>query len=199
METNCFNLPVSFIRQFCFCRRIPYLQIGVGINPPKAGWVSKGIDMHLEIDRLMQRRNLSRLGIDGEYDLMQEVSLCSEKLKMHGVCDGYVQSKDGRIIIPFEIKSNVNASLGRGEVLQLCAYSMLLEEKLGVFINVGMLLYGKRSKLVKVIISPELRNQVLNIVKKIEEDICVGIMPDTDATEAKCAQCEFFNFCADRF
>ena len=198
-ETNCFSLPVSFIRQFCFCRRIPYLQLGMGINPPKAGWVQKGVEDPIQIERLMKRRRLSRLGMEGDCSLVQEVMLRSDKLDLHGVCDGYIRASGSERIIPFEIKSNESTSAGQGEILQLCAYAMLLEERLGVSVDVGFLLYGKKSKALEIKISDELRRQVRTIAEQVESDIRKGLMPPTSATEAKCFQCEFLNFCADRF
>ncbi len=194
-----FSLPVSYLRQFCFCRRIPYFQIVLGINPPKSGWVSNGIRCHADIEKLMKRRSLSRFVGEEEYLLEQEVSLASRRLRLNGICDGYISSKDKKVIVPFEIKQSSRESPGRGEKIQLCAYALLLEEMFGVEIQFGFLFFGEKSKAFNIYISPELRSQVISIRNTIEKDLTAGTMPETDATEAKCAQCEFFNFCADRF
>ena len=72
MDMNQFNLPVSMLRQYCFCPRIPYFYIARNITPVEKEWMSQGIEEHKRQEMLSKRRNLSRFGIStiGKFLLM---------------------------------------------------------------------------------------------------------------------------------
>lgn len=199
METKSFNIPISLIRQHCFCRRIPYFVLALGVNPPKSGWVTKGKEQHQEIERLLKRRKLQWASPEDNFLIKYEVPLYSQKIRMHGICDGYIYSNNNISIVPFEIKSNESPRINQGEILQLCAYAMLLEERYNILIKKGFLLYGSRTSHKEVLFTPDLRKKTLSIRNTIEDDINQGLIPITDANNSKCSQCEFMNFCADRF
>lgn len=199
MRTESFNLPVSYLRQFCFCRRIPYFLLVFGVNPPKPRWVDDGIHCHRILAGLMKRRDLSASVGSRRYNLKQEIPLESQSLGLRGVCDGCIFSDDGENIYPYEIKISSKNSLARGEKVQLCAYAMILEELFDKHIYFGFLFFGVKTKSFKILMTDDLRSQVLTVRDSILNDVQKGVMPDSDATEAKCSQCEFFNYCADRF
>lgn len=196
--TSSFSVPVSLIRQYCFCCRIPFFSLTQNINPPKSGWVQKGQKTHIGVENLMKRRDLSRLGLCKPYELKQEVSLSSPQLHIHGICDGYIQTQNPIRLFPFDIKSNPYRKPSRGEIHQLCAYAMLLEESRATRIDTCFLLLGRKSDAYTVMITDQLRAQTLEIIERIIKDCELSVLPDSDANVAKCAQCEFINFCGDR-
>lgn len=191
-----FNIPISMIRQFVFCRRIPFYYLARGLKPAEQPWVKQGCDFHKKTEMLQKRRNLSRFGLNEEFKLFSEKSLYSEDLGIHGICDGYLVTQNE--VIPLEFKLQDNMSFGKGAELQLCAYGMILQESLGRNIKKGFVLYGEKGKTFKVDFSQEKINEVITIVSHIKNDRNKGLIPSSTATAKQCSQCEFSNFCADR-
>lgn len=168
------------------------------LNPPKSGWVERGKKAHIDIERLMKRRDLARIGLSKLYNLKQEISLSSEKLHIHGICDGFIETKDPKHFFPFEIKSSPTPQPSRSAALQLCAYAMMLEEHLGSQIKTGFILCGIKTKVYPIQLNEQIREETISCINRIIEDCDLSIVPDSDANEGKCSQCEFLNFCADR-
>ena len=82
--------------------------------------------MHQRIEQLLKRRDLTKLTSGRSYRLKTEVPLYSPDAPFHGICDAVLELEDGTYI-PLEIKSG-NASPHTGEIIQLCAYAVLLEQ-----------------------------------------------------------------------
>ena len=101
-------------------------------------------------------------------------------------------------MIPLEFKlSEVSPPMGAR--LQLAAYAMLLEYQEKRKISRGFVLYGQKGHSLEVIVDIKLRAEVLTVANLIREACKKAIVPHTAATESQCAQCEYQNFCADRF
>ena len=141
-SSNRESLPVSYIRQFCFCPRIPFLSVFLEIKPPSPLWVQDGVDFH-------------------------------EKAAMLVASSGHI--------------------------LQLTGYAILLEEKFQREVKQGFILYGKKGKSLRVEFTEERKKKVIEIAQKIISSFETGLLPDSPATSAQCGQCEFLNFCGDRF
>ena len=93
------------------------------------------------------------------------------------------------------ISDNYNISdieNGKNEVI-------VYEQMTGKEINSGYILFGKKAKVSEVTIDERLKATVLNIVSEIHNTIESSLLPLSSSSENKCCQCEFFNFCADRF
>ena len=65
-SSNRESLPVSYIRQFCFCPRIPFLSVFLEIKPPSPLWVQDGVDFHEKAAMLQKRRKLSKFNLSGK-------------------------------------------------------------------------------------------------------------------------------------
>ncbi len=191
-----FNIPVSMIRQFYFCRRIPYFHLLRELTVPNNAWVNQGISHHEKVQMLLKRRNLEKFGVDKTGTLHTQEKLYDDSLKLYGTCDGYIQTGD--TVIPLEFKTHESIKFIHGSELQLMAYGLLLEKRYCCKIERGFILYGSKGKLHEVIFREELREKVINTVITIENDYKNSLIPQTDASIKKCAQCEFYNFCGDR-
>ena len=86
-----------------------------------------------------------------------------------------------------------------GVKIQLCAYVMCCEEKYNISINRGFIIYGRKGQTYEICIDEKLRIKTIEVVGKIKKIIDTEILPDSTAEAKKCCQCEFFNFCADRY
>ena len=196
MVIDSFNMPVSMIRQYCFCPRIPFFYIARQLMPIAGTWVEQGIKFHEKTEMLQKRRNLSKLGITDKFSLENEINLNSDSLHMHGVCDSIIKTQNE--IFPLEFKMQEHLLQHEGSELQLCAYAMLLEEQFCIDIQYGFILYGSKGKFRQVIFSKDKRDKIKSIISSIFRDCSGGFLPATASTEKQCSQCEFLNFCADR-
>ena len=96
------SIPISLIRQYCFCPRIPFFYLVYGISPELKPWVEEGLSFHERMSVLQRRRNLSSVRFD-EGRFVPHVDVKSELLKFHGRVDGVFFFNSGDIC-PIEFK-----------------------------------------------------------------------------------------------
>ena len=197
MDTDSFSVPVSLLRQYAFCPRIPFFYLIRNLHPPFRPWVKQGLGFHEKTQMLAKRRNLSRFGLAGAFTLEADVALKSETLHLHGICDAVLTLASGQMV-PLEFKMKENCNLFYGSDLQLTAYAMLLEELRGQPVPFGFLLFGSKGKTLRIEFSEEIREKVRVITQKILTDCEEALMPSTAASDKQCSQCEYLNFCNDR-
>lgn len=185
------------LRQYCFCPRIPYFYLVRALQPYEQLWVKQGVDEHERQQMLMNRRNLSRFDIKSDGVIKNTVELYGEKLNLHGICDAVLETSSEVAILEF--KNTSNNKVTAGTAVQLTAYAMLYEEQFHKPVRRGFVLYGTKAKSIEIVFNPELRQKTINIKNCILEIIKHAYIPDSSADEKKCGQCEFINFCADRF
>ena len=131
------------------------------------------------------------------FDFLKISSYTTIAWDFHGICDGAIFTENE--VIPLEFKlSEVSPPMGAR--LQLAAYAMLLEyqEKIKYQGDFDAFMARKVHTL-EVIVDIKLRAEVLTVANLIRKACKKAIVPHTAATESQCAQCEYQNFCADRF
>ena len=199
MDMNQFNLPISMLRQYCFCPRIPFFYLVRQLQPIEQPWIQSGLEEHNRQKILQKRRNLSRYGIkmENDWEIHSNIELFSDKLHIHGICDAVVKCSSKTFILEF--KNSESVSDNTGARIQLAAYSMVYEDIYGVELTEGFIIYGAKAKTFKVSIDQSIRKKVIDIRDEIFASMKSGILPVSSAAEKKCSQCEFFNFCADRY
>lgn len=195
-DTKLFNVPVSMLRQYCFCPRIPFFYLLRGLQPSAPPWTKQGDHYHRREVMLEKRRKLSRFGVSQEnFRIIHEVKLYNADLGFHGICDAVIFA--GEQIVPLEFKI-AEAKPERGAILQLTAYAMLLEAREKRPIPKAFVLYGSRGKTLEVQITTEQKSAVMNVADTIRNSCDSALLPATTASDRQCSQCEFLNFCADR-
>lgn len=192
---NLYKLPIHLIRQYLFCPRVVYfLEV---LNIPKATpiWVKEGESHHKKQAELFKRRTLMRFGLE-EAEFKSNVSLSCEEFKFYGICDGLIISQKN--IYPVEIKLH-GSKPTKAQRMQLIAYGILAEKRFGKVFDLGFILYEKNGKTIPININDIDKSEVVNIVDEIIEMIQFGRLPHSSADDEKCTQCEFENYCNDRF
>ena len=199
MDMKQFSLPVSMLRQYCFCPRICYFYLIRQLKPQSPIWTQQGLDEHQRQEMLLSRRNLTKYGIrsEGKISIQYNLELQSEELFMHGICDAVLKADDTVSILEFKNTNSVINNIAFH--IQLAAYAMLYEEMYSLKIKKGYILYGIKAKTLELNIDEAIKNKVIKIRDSIFALLEQGAMPSTSATANKCCQCEFFNFCSDRF
>lgn len=193
-----YDIPISMLRQYCFCPRIVYFYLVRQLTPSEKLWMKQGIDEHNRQSMLNKRRNLSRYHICSDnWRIKNNIELYNKNLSIHGICDCIIETSDEIIVVEF--KSNANLICSTGVKVQLCAYVMCCEEKYNISINRGFILYGRKGQTYEILIDEKLRAKTIEVVDNIRKIIDTETLPDSTAEARKCCQCEFFNFCADRY
>ena len=194
MATSSYSLPISLIRQYCFCPRIPFFNEVLGVNPGDRLWQRQGVAYHERQRMLNRRRSLKRYGLQ-EGKMHHDVWLASNTLGCHGICDAIVETDVE--VCPVEFKLNA-VRPNRGELLQLAAYGIAAEERFGKPCNSMFLLCGQRGKVRHYVLDTNIRDSARKTIDNILKSFEISLLPESPATTAKCSQCEYLNFCGDR-
>ena len=194
MDLSSYSVPISMLRQYCFCPRIPFFNEIRGLNPADRPWMKQGLTYHQKQAMLNKRRKLQRYGVS-EGKLEHNVRLKGCALPMHGIADAILVN--GNEVCPIEFKLEA-VQIRRGQIMQLMAYGILAEEYYGIPFRRGFILYGHRGKTAEVVATNARRKEVENIVEALLAIFGTQLMPESSASASQCGQCEYLNFCADR-
>lgn len=188
------SIPISLLRQYIFCPRIPYFSELLGYKMQAPIWTEQGQDFHLDMEKLILRRIPTKYGMTNP-KTQKRVNVISEKLELHGIVD-FIFYND-KYVVPVEFKiSGIKPS--KGQELQLLAYGYALEEMKGLTFERGYFVMGSNKKPFPVFPSESKFNEVLSIKKLIIGDQATMLMPESSASISKCTQCEYLNLCNDR-
>jgi CRISPR-associated exonuclease Cas4 len=190
-----YSLPVHLLRQHAFCPRIPYFIEGLGITPETPLWVKQGEDYHERQERLTRDRTLRRFSLDHATRQFR-VRLSSTRLSIHGIADAVLETVTE--VYPVEFKTELSVA-GRGQILQLMAYGMMAEEMQRKHFAAGFLLYGQKGKTRRIERTDALSSDAERVLNEIRRNLATARMPESSACAPQCGQCEYFNYCNDRF
>ncbi|CAC9437954.1 hypothetical protein BSPLISOX_3151 [uncultured Gammaproteobacteria bacterium] len=194
MSIMSYSLPISLIRQYCFCPRIPYFQELLKLNPKRPQWVKQGEKLHQQQQKVFKHRTLKRFNLEHAIQTFDEF-VTSDSFALHGVVDSFLNDEEN--IYPIEFKLSGNKPM-KGQILQLTAYGLLLQEKYNLPCQIGFILYENKGKTHQINFDKNRIQQVVIIRDKILSDLDNSYMPDSPATPAQCTQCEYLNHCNDR-
>jgi CRISPR-associated exonuclease Cas4 len=142
---------------------------------------------------------LAALGLAGEViysdnDAVDEV-LVSHRHGLTGKPD-YI-SKEGEELIPVELKSRSVTAAGayEGEILQLAAYCLLVEERFGKPVRRGQLLFQNRS--LEVLFDDQLCARLLDAVAELKSAEAMADFARSHNSPARCRGCGFRHACRD--
>lgn len=190
-----YKLPINLIRQYLFCPRVVYfLEV---LNIPKASpeWVKEGTKHHIKQTELFKRRTLARFGLENA-EFKTNVSLSNDKFSFYGICDALIIGNTH--IYPVEIKLHGDKPTF-AQKMQLVAYGMIAEELYKKQFDTGFMLYEKNAKTVPIKTTEQDKQKVNLIAEEIITMIQNARLPYSSADDSKCTQCEFLNYCNDRF
>ena len=188
-------IAINLIRQYLFCPRIVYFNLLTNIKPIYPRHVKLGEDYHILQHKLLSHRRFKKLNINYnkiivEKYLEDEVLEIDGKVDMAFICD--------EEIIPVEFKF-IDKKPSLSHKLQLAGYAILLERNYNLAVKTGIIIYGNNIKFYRIIIDENLKNKFFEVLSKIKDIENSGIFPNSSASENQCLQCEYLNFCDDRF
>ncbi len=185
------TLTVSDVKQFIYCPRVVYFTYALPWRRPTTYKMQEGKIEHEHVAELEQRRSLRAYGlVEGERQF--NVSLHSERLGLTGKLDMVIQT--GGEVIPVDFK-NSGAGVGLNHKYQLAAYALLVEDRWEKPVRRGFIYLVPLKKAHEVVITPNMRLFVRQVLDKIRGMIAGESIPPTTRQKARCRDCEFWNFC----
>lgn len=189
-------IPINLVRQYHFCPRIVYYSMLTNIKPIYPRQVSLGVEYHDVQEKLSKNRKFKKLDI--LYDeIILDKYIENEKLNICGKVDLALINKEE--IIPIEFKDIEAKKPTYSHILQLCGYGILLHNKYQVDFKQAFVIYSNNMKLFHINITDKIRADFFDTIKSIEEIVNNDILPNSSANEQQCSQCEYLNYCDDRF
>lgn len=187
------SVPVNLIRQWYYCPRVVYYMELTDISVHRPIWVKQGEDFHKLEEKLWQRRNLSRFKLTSG-KTYHNLAMRNDDLGIHGIVDMAVETGDSVYAVEFKLSAH---NKKRGDILQLVAYAMLLEQHFSKSSRIGFLV-GKGKVLQTLNITSERRQAVMTATNQIRKMLQRGLKPESSATVVQCCACEYINHCNDR-
>lgn len=198
-------LDVTDLKQYVYCRRIPFYRYCLPRIRPVTYSMREGIRSHEEESAREERRSLRAYGLSaGErvFDLV----LRSEALGLVARLDlaircsareSETESGSGQpeaIVVDYKLTRDPARDHFR---VQLAAYALLLEEAWKLPVRRGFLYHIPLRRAEEIPITPALRRRVLRAATEIPVLIRDERMPPPPANRARCVPCEFRRFCND--
>jgi CRISPR-associated protein Cas4 len=129
--------------------------------------------------------------------ISSEVRIESEKLQLVGVID---QLHDyGPHVVPVELKTGKMPREGvwPGHRVQAAAYALMLQEHSGREVREAVVHYLDGNEKRQIIINPFMREEIVFLVKEIQELLANTLLPEYCDSRQKCAACGLRTQCYD--
>lgn len=192
--TEADSMPVSLLRQWAYCPRIPFFREALGLSPVAPRWVESGTGYDAVQDALSGDRRFSSMSA-AKMRPCRRVSLSDPVLRIHGIADLILLVDDRLYACDYKLEAR---RIERGARLQLAAYAIMAERLYGLPCEALIVLTGKPMRLLVAKWSAELRAEVEAAIGQVRAILEAGILPASDAGPEKCGICEYLNYCNDR-
>ncbi len=189
------NLTVTDVRQHVYCPRIPYFTYSLSTHRPTTYKMEEGKLEHQRTEELEHRRSLRTYGLkEGERQF--DLALYSSRLGLAGRLDMLVRTRWE--LVPVDFK-NTYGPLGLNHKYQLSAYALLVEDQFGGTVRRAFVYFIPRREAEEVVITPAARRHVHRILAEIRESLAAERLPEGTRQLGRCRECEFLNYCNDRW
>jgi len=182
-------LSVVFVRQFFFCRQIPYLNLVLHVVEPETESMVYSRERHELFKAQYLPRDLRPRRV------LTGVDLRSERLGLVGRLDALVETVFGELV-PCELK---HSALSRGrpllkDIAQLAAYAMLVEDVFRAVVKRGVLYYAEDGGKAVVRIQQSHRDLVRMAVRRIR-GMVASEEPPAERNLGACQGCWYRRIC----
>lgn len=186
-------IPISHIRQYLFCPRVPWFKHVMQFEPPEQGWVTQGKRWHEAHQPRHKRRLCHYLSPPTERTL--DAYVVSTRLGIHGYVDELITNGQQSVVMEYKVDSGKPTL---AQKLQLMAYVIAVEEPMHLEVVAAILLKGDATKQYKMVVDEKLKRTLLEVLYALRKTIASHRMPSSSASSAQCDQCEYLRYCNDR-
>lgn len=188
-------LRVNDLKQYEYCPRIVFYNTVMPLDRKVTFKMQRGTEAEFHLDALEKRRSLRRYKLsNGERRF--HVWLHSERLGLSGKMDLLIVSSQGYFPVDFKY---TRGRPHRNHISQLAGYAVLAEEQYQTTIETAFIYLVPVGELVAIKITKELKEEVSDRLSSMREMILDEILPPPTQVRARCAECEFRNYCGDIF
>jgi len=183
-------LSVTDLLEHSYCPRITWFSFVLGLRPRGTIKTEHGRRVHEEWARQ------PRPGQEGGLPAGLRVGsweVVSRRRRLRGRMDAVVA--EGERLLPYEVKStSTPARPYPGQLLQLAAYALLLEERTGRRVDRGYLHYLGDGGVVEVEITEAAKRQVGEVMEELRQVVETEAMPPR-APASRCRDCGYRKIC----
>jgi CRISPR-associated exonuclease Cas4 len=188
-------LRVNDLKQYEYCPRIVFYNTVMPLDRKVTFKMQRGTEAEFHLDALEKRRSLRRYMLS-EGERRFHVWLHSERLGLSGKMDLLIVSQQGYFPVDFKY---TRGRPHRNHISQLAGYSVLVEEQFQTEVETGFIYLAPVGELVAIKITKELKEEVADRLATIREMVREELLPPPTPVRARCAECEFRNYCGDIF
>jgi CRISPR-associated exonuclease Cas4 len=188
-------LRVNDLKQYEYCPRIVFYNTVMPLDRKVTFKMQRGTEAEFQLDALEKRRSLRRYKLS-EGERRFHVWLHSERLGLSGKMDLLIASRQGYFPVDFKY---TRGRPHRNHISQLAGYAVLVEEQYQTEVETGFIYLAPVGELVAIKITRELKREVSERLATIREMVKEELLPLPTPVRARCAECEFRNYCGDIF
>jgi CRISPR-associated exonuclease Cas4 len=188
-------LRVNDVKQYAYCPRIVFYQYTMPVQRKATFKMEHGKAAEGVIEALEQRRTLREYGLAEGIRRFHQW-LTSPRLGLSGRLDLLITTPRGAVPVDFK---DTTQRVQHNHHVQLCAYALLVEDVLAQRVEMGCIYRIPRREVTAIPITAELRAQTVQMLAAIRRMIRTESMPDPTPVRARCAECEYRNYCGDIF
>jgi len=187
------QIPVTDLKQWAYCPRVVYYHhVLPGAAQPT--WkMREALNAQDLIERLETRRGLREYGWEGA-NRRFGLWLKSESLGLIGKLDLLLEREGEGAVVDFKLTSG---EMGDNHRMQLSGYVVLVEESYGLRVETAFLYRIPDDRVFAFPVTSAWKQRVTEVIKAIQELQCTAWCPEPTTVRARCAECEYVNFCAD--
>jgi len=187
------SLTVTDVKNFLYCRRIPYFTYLLGGPRPVTFKMLEGRQAHAETAALEARLTVRSYGRSAGERLC-DVRMPSKRVGWSGRLA--MASRRRWEVSPLDYKDSAGP-VGRNHRYQLTAYALLVEEALERPARRGFIYLIGARRAVEVPVRPGMRRHVHRALRAIRRMIWSESMPPPTRFRGRCTDCEFRRYCND--
>lgn len=188
-------LRVNDLKQYEYCPRIVFYNTVMPLDRKVTFKMQRGTEAEFQLDALEKRRSLRRYKLS-EGERRFHVWLHSERLGLSGKMDLMIVSQQGFFPVDFKY---TRGRPHRNHISQLAGYAVLVEEEYQTEVETGFIYLAPVGELVAIKITKELKKEVSERLATIRKMVQEELLPAPTPVRARCAECEFRNYCGDIF
>jgi CRISPR-associated exonuclease Cas4 len=186
-------IPVTELKQWAYCPRVVYYH-RVLPGAGQATWkMREALNAQDMIERLEMRRGLREYGWEGARRRFG-VWLTDEGVGVSGKLDLLLEREGEGAVVDFKLTSG---EMGDNHRMQLSGYAMLVEACCSLRVETAFLYRIPDDSVFVFAVTPAWKARVAEAVSAIQELERTGWCPEPTPVRARCAECEYVNFCAD--
>jgi CRISPR-associated exonuclease Cas4 len=187
------GLTATDLKQWAYCRRIPFYRYVLPVRPPSTYKMQRGKDIQGAVEALERRRGFRSYGMR-EGQRRFGLWLYSERLGLSGKLDLLIVTPDACYPVDFK---DTEGGPRRNHRLQLAAYALLAEEAFERPAPDGFIYLVPEKRVVALALTEADRGEVRQAVIDMRRMIDREELPPPTSVRARCTVCEFRNYCGD--